>query len=162
MFTEIATGLQAAKSAYEIAKGIQSLKSENEVNSAVLDIQRMALDAQASLGQAHDRQTTLTKTIDDLEKEIMRLKDWSAEKQRYELADTGQGTLAYRVKVGMEEGEPAHWLCPTCYQKSEKSLLQHETHSVGRVQVMICHPCGNEIITRGWRDTEARNPQRRR
>ena len=132
---EIKAGYESAKAALQIAQGISSLKSETAVNAAVIDIQRHTLDAQQALSASLDR-------IGELEKEVMRLKDWSAEKECYELADTGQGSLAYRLKEGVQPPQPAHWICPHCYQKGEKSILNHETLWVGHAETLVCHPCG--------------------
>ena len=45
-------------------------------------------------------------------------------KQRYQLKDFGGATLAYELKPDCVNGEPVHRICPACYQKDRKSLLQ--------------------------------------
>ena len=113
MIAALQAGYAGTKAALDIAKGILSFKTEVERNQAVIDIQRHVLDTQCALGDAEREYTASLKRIDTLEAEIARLKDWSAEQERYELADAGAGTLAYRQKAAMEDGQPAHWLCPT-------------------------------------------------
>lgn len=142
---EIQGGAKAAKSIFDLARGFFSLKSEAEKNAAILSIQREALDLQESYSAA-------LKRVDQLEQEIVRLKNWEAEKQTYELADAGQGTIAYRHKAGMESGEVPHWLCPTCYQKGDKNPLQPETRFPGRNEFLCCQACKTELIISGSRD----------
>jgi hypothetical protein len=144
MLAEIQAGFGGAKAALDIAKGVQSLSTETARNQAIIDIQRHVIEAQQGLAAG-------LKRIDELEQEVVRLKDWSAEKQRYELADTGKGSLAYRTKGGMEAGEPPHWICPNCYQDGRKSILKHETLPVGRAETLVCHRCGFDVVTRGIR-----------
>ena len=144
---EIKAGYDSAKAALQIVQGISSLKTETAINAAVIDIQRLTLDAQRALSASLDQ-------IDELEKEIVHLKDWSAEKEGYELADAGQGSLAYRLKEGVEPPRPAHWICPHCYEKGEKSILKHEHLAIGRADTLVCHPCGFDIVVRGVRHSQ--------
>ena len=141
---EITAGYEGAKVALDIAKGMRSLKGEAAVNSAVIEIQRNVLEAQQGLSAS-------LKRIEELQSEIARLKDWSADKTRYELVDTGQGSLAYQLKDGAQPAEPSHYICPQCYQESQKSILKHETLPVGRAHTLVCHRCGYDIVTRGVR-----------
>ena len=146
---EIKAGYEGAKAAFDIAKGFSSLKTEAAVNGALIDIQRYVVEAQQGLS------ASLTK-IDELEKEIVRLEDWSANKARYDLADTGQGSFAFRLKEGVEPPEPAHWICPQCYEDGKKSILKHETLPVGRAETLVCHRCGFDVVTRGVRHNQGR------
>jgi hypothetical protein len=117
---EIKAGYEGAKAALDIAKGVSSLKTETAVNAAIIDIQRHVVEAQQGLS------TSLQK-IDELEKEIVRLKDWSAEKERYELKDTGSGAVAYALKQSVAGGQPAHYLCADCFENGHKAYL-HGSH----------------------------------
>lgn len=153
MIAEIQAGIGGAKAALDILKGVQSLQTETAKNQAVIEVQRHVIEAQHGLSVS-------LKRIDDLEAEIVRLKDWSAEKQRYELKDTGQGSLAYHLKEGVEPPELQHWICPNCYQNGKKSILKHETLDIGRAETIVCHPCGLDIVTRGIRHNQNPRPAR--
>src|SRR5690348_15984493 len=107
---EIKAAYDSAKAAVEIAKGYSALKTEAAKNAAIIDVQQHVVEAQQGLSAALHR-------INELEQEIARLEDWSAEKKRYELAEAGRGSFAYRLKEGVESPEPPHWICPQCYQK---------------------------------------------
>lgn len=62
----------------------------------------------------------------------------------------------YRLKEGMENGEPAHWICPNCYERGEKSLLKQEILPVGHAHLLVCHPCGFDVVTQGVRHDQNR------
>lgn len=144
----------------DILKGFQALKTEAAVNQAIIDIQRSLLEAQRALNEAEARHASDLSRIRDLEQCVVRLENWESEKQRYELADTGQGSPAYRLKAGMERGEPTHWLCPQCYEQNVKSIMKQDNLPQGRVQVLACQRCKNEIITEGRRIGEGSTVKR--
>lgn len=150
---EIKAAYDSAKAAFQIAEGIGSLKTEAAVNAAIIDLQRHTVDAQRGLSASLE-------TIGELEKEIVRLKDWSAEKQNYELADTGQGSLAYKLKDGVEPPQPAHYICPQCYEDGKKSILKHEALPIGRADTLVCTRCNFDVVTHGVRHNQ--NPPRSR
>jgi hypothetical protein len=144
---EIKAGYEGAKAALDIAKGVSSLKTETAVNAAIIDIQRHVVEAQQGLS------TSLQK-IDELEKEIVRLKDWSAEKERYELKDTGSGAVAYALKQSVAGGQPAHYLCADCFENGHKAYLQPEERVPGRDQFLVCNQCRADLLVRGSRRPE--------
>lgn len=151
MLETIQIAYNSGKAALDIAKGIHALGSEVERNQAVIEIQRHVMDSNASLMDAQQAYSASLKRIEELEKQILQFRTWDTECQRYELADTGQGSLAYRVKEGMEQGDPSHWICPNCYQQGKKSILKEESLPIGRSETLVCHPCGFDIVTRGVR-----------
>lgn len=151
MIESIQGAYNAIKGGLDIAQGFQALKTETAINQAVIEIQRGFLEAQRALNEAETRHAADLRCIGELEAQIMEMKDWEAQKQRYELKDTGQGSLAYALKEGVETGEPAHWICPQCYEDRCKSILKHETLYVGRAETLACHRCGFDIVTRGVR-----------
>lgn len=158
MLETIQIAYNSGKAALDIAKGINALGSEVERNQAVIEIQRHVMDSNASLMEAQQAYSASLKRIGELELQIVQLKSWDVESHRYELADTGQGSLAYRLKQGMENDEPSHWICPNCYQQGKKSILKKEALPVGRAETLVCHPCGFDVVTRGVRHDQ--NPSR--
>ena len=126
MFTELQSGYNAARSLFEIAKGVQALKTETAINSAILEIQRLALDTQNSLFEANTAYSERVKEIGDLKQEVMSLKAWDGEAERYELKQYHPGTLTYTLKAVMADGQPVHHLCANCYNERKKSILQAE------------------------------------
>ena len=145
MLAEIATGLSSLKTAGDILKAFNGVKTDIATQKIQLDLQRAMGDAQAGLLAAQDAQAALTGKISKLEDEIARLKNWDADKQRYELKRYYPGSLTYTVKPGMDGGEPTHHLCANCYQGSKKSILQATTEIQMRYRIHVCHSCNGKV-----------------
>lgn len=73
--------------------------------------------------QAH---LALTMKIQELEKECMRLKDWSAEKERYSRKQVSEGVFAYLENESMTQLQETHKFCCNCFDKGLKSTLQQK------------------------------------
>ena len=151
MLAEISAGLSSLKAAKDIVQGLSAAKTEAAINGVKIELQGLILEAQQGLFAAQKAQTADARRIAELEQEIVRLKDWEAEKQDYVLADTGQGSLAYEYLEGVESGHPPHWICPQCYEDGKKSILKHETLAIGRAETLVCHRCGFDVVTQGVR-----------
>ena len=52
--------------------------------------------------------------------------------------------LAYRIKEAHRGLEPPHYLCPACYQKREKAILQPHEWSMGN-PTLECPVCELKI-----------------
>ena len=84
MVAEVFAGLSALKCAFDIAKGLKDIDDATRRNAAVIELQEKILSAQQS-------QSTLVKTIGDLETEVASLKNWETDKARYQLAELAPG-----------------------------------------------------------------------
>lgn len=131
MLAELSAAVSSIKATSDIVKGIGSAVSEVKLNEIKLDLQRALLEAREALSDAQAVEAATAARIRELEQEIVRLKDWSVERQRYQLCDVGRGGFAYLLRTGMENGEPAHWLCATCFNQGRKSLMQSKGNGVG-------------------------------
>jgi hypothetical protein len=145
MLAEIASGLSSLKAAKDIIQGLNAAKTEAAINGVKIDLQGLILDAQQGLFAAQEVQTASTRKVAELEQEIVRLKDWSAEKERYHLVDVWQGSVAYMPKPGMENGEPAHWLCSNCFNQGRKSFLSVQGH-MGPNTIWKCNGCAGTMM----------------
>ena len=128
--TEIGAAIGGLKGAMDIAKGINAGASAVALNDAKITLQSAILDAQSSLLAAQEAEAAHLGRISNLEQEIVRLKDWSGERERYYLVDVYRGAMAYMPKPGMENGQPAHWLCANCFEQGRKSFLQFKGQGV--------------------------------
>lgn len=142
---EAMMGVSAFKAAMDITKGLKDIDDRTRRNEAVIELQEKILGAQAA-------QAALIEQVSDLEKEVAALKAWDAEKQRYKLTEVRPGATAYALKEGVEDGETKHYLCASCYQHANKSILQPKTLVPGRSQVLVCHDCGWHVYTSGMSD----------
>jgi hypothetical protein len=121
---ELSAGITSLRFAFDIAKGLKDIADATERNAKIMELQGAIMDAQAGAIEAQQAHATDVRHIADLEAEITHLKTWDGEKERYELKAIGSGAFVYALKPDVAAGEPSHWLCPNCYQKREKRILQ--------------------------------------
>lgn len=126
MLAQLGAGYDSIKTAVGLVKALSAVNTQVQINEVKINLQRLMLDAQEALLAAQELQSTHCSRISQLENEIIRLQDWSQQKQRYELVNVRHGAIAYALKIGLEDGAPPHWLCANCFDKSRKSFLQHK------------------------------------
>ena len=147
MIAEISAGFSSLKAAKDIIQGLNAIKTQEAINEVKINLQSLMLDAQQGLFAAQEREAALVKTIAALEQEIVDLKDWQAEKRRYELKNLGRSSFAYMVKPAMREGEPPHWLCTNCFDSAQKSIMQYQGRGKEpRDAIHGCNRCKATII----------------
>ncbi|MFN7191784.1 MAG: hypothetical protein ACK5U4_10160 [Rhodospirillales bacterium] len=144
MVAEVLAGVAALKNAFDIAKAIKGMSDAATINAAVIDLQGQILAAQAD-------QFTLLEQKRALEEKVTKLETWNTEKQRYELKAIRDGApvFAYALKEATAAGEPLHFICPDCYQRAVKSILNEVIRAPGMCRVQICQTCGWEAYTTG-------------
>jgi hypothetical protein len=143
---EVASLLASAKAAYDIAKSINAIKNEVDRNQAVSKILEVLIAVQSDALSMQEKHSLLTAKIQQLEKECDRLKDWEAEKERYELKEIAHGLFA-RIEKGLVGNlQSAHKFCATCFEQNSKAPLQQEKIRVGRRLSLTCHRCKSKVI----------------
>jgi hypothetical protein len=85
MLAEISAGLSSLNAISDIVKGLNAANTQAAINEVKIGLQDHILKAQQALFVAQQAQATASQRIGELEQEIVRLKDWESEKQRYEL-----------------------------------------------------------------------------
>jgi len=130
--------LASLSSASQLAKSFLDLRDETQINSKVIELQQLIMNAQEQVFSAQSEKAALASKIEELEKECLRLKDWSAEKSRYSRRQIANGVFAYVENEGMYEFQSAHKLCCNCFDKSVKSTLQQESITEGRLLSLVC------------------------
>jgi hypothetical protein len=146
VFGAVATGL---KPAIDLAQSVLNLVGAGKGRDDALKLYGQVVAAHQNALAASAAQEVLLKEKRDLEEQLRRVKDWDAEKQRYQLSNVGQGCMAYSLKAGMENGEPPHSICARCYQEARKSILVPFYISVWRARALQCHVCGSELVVQG-------------
>jgi hypothetical protein len=145
----IAAALGSLKAAGDIAKALISLKTMTEVQSMAIELNTKIIDAQHQIFSANTAQAALVERIRELEGQIARMKDWDAQKQRYQLVIPYSGIPVYALKKSMSDGENPHYLCANCFEGGKRSFLQHVTKQSGFITI-ACSTCRFEGHTR-WR-----------
>jgi hypothetical protein len=137
MVAEVYAGIGAFKAMFDIAKGLKDIHDTTIRNGAIIDLQEQILSAQAQQSQLIDR-------LRALEKEIAETKTWETEKQRYQLEELPPGSFVLALKPEFSGGEPRHYICQTCYQRSKKSILHADEHYNG-IHHLSCCECGTKL-----------------
>src|SRR6266487_191209 len=117
MVPEIAAAWQTTVA---ISKAITSaLKTVKDIETkeAIAGIQDSLLDVQSKLLTAQAQYEALSEVKRQLEQKIMEYEKWDSEEARYELKEIAKGIFVYSLKQDHASGEPAHWLCPNCFQE---------------------------------------------
>lgn len=134
------------KTAADIAKAMMGLRDASLIQGKVIELQSVILAAQSSALAAQSQQMSALDKIRQLEKEVATLKAWGHEKQRYELKSPAPGFLVYMLKPEERGTEPPHWLCQTCYEQGNKSMLQSGGQA-GRIRIYKCNHCKTDVQT---------------
>lgn len=124
MMDLIGGALAHVQVASQIVQGMLSLKTDAAVSAKALELNRVLIELTEQIFACQAQIAALISRESELKAEVANLKDWSHDKERYELCEIVPGTLAYRVQPGMQGAEPMHYLCPRCYQQHIKSILQ--------------------------------------
>lgn len=142
MAGEVLAGLAAFKGVTDAISALSQIKNEVERKAAIFEV----TDKLVKLQQEH---LSLIAEHAELREAHAKLKNWEKEKARYELFAPAEGVLAYRLKEAERGADPDHSICATCYENGKKSILQEERHDVGRMELLVCHPCGTSLLIRG-------------
>jgi hypothetical protein len=140
----IASAAGALKTAYDLSKAAINAHDAAAIRAKVAEMQREISSALASAITAQTDQMAMLKRVGELEKEITDLKAWETEKAHYELKRFEPGVVVYSLKPDQARGEPAHELCPACYQSGKKQFLQATTELRMRRRVRLCPGCKTE------------------
>jgi hypothetical protein len=146
MFTEINAAVQSAKALFEVVKANKGLAEYNEIIAAVSEVNTKLMSATGVALASQEKQAALSDRVRNLEKEIMELKNWNSEAERYQLSEIGTSIYAFTLKPGMEKSEPQHKLCTACFGKRQKGYL-NLSNKDGRGTFYKCNVCGVEICS---------------
>jgi hypothetical protein len=146
-FSAIGAAVTSLRLAGDIAKGLISLNTMAEVQAKAIELNEKIIDAQHRIFEANAAQSELVERVRKLEGEIARMKDWEAEKQRYQLVVPFTGCTVYALKASMSNGEAAHYLCANCFQEGKRSFLQVMRPKPGYLH-FVCAGCNSQMDTR--------------
>ena len=124
---------------------IASASDEAKRNTQLIEFQKCLINANSLIASVQAQNSSLTQEKNDLEQKIVSFEDWKGESARYQLQQIESGIVTYALKESMASGEPAHWLCPNCYGKRQKSILNR----IGKTNTSDHHYkclCGYELV----------------
>jgi hypothetical protein len=144
--TAIGVVSTSLNTAINIVKAMQGVHDATIIDGKVFELQRAILDTQQSVFAANQERASLIEHVRELEKEISDLRQWDAEKNKYELIMVDSTWVyAYSRKPIPGDAQPHHFICTNCYENGKKSLLQATHHLAMRKRVHVCPLCKMEI-----------------
>jgi hypothetical protein len=120
------TGIELLGSALGLATKLLSLKSASERQACLIELQQILVAANSAALSLQNQNAALLHDKQELEKEVVRLKDWSEDRENYELREIGPGAFAFVSKTSVQPMTKAEKLCATCFRKGEYAILQLE------------------------------------
>ena len=126
MYTEFAAAVQSFNALATLVKTAHGLANYNELVSAVSEVSTKLMSAQAVALGSQEKQAALSREIAELKEKLRKLERFEREAERYILEKLPFGGLVFSLKKGMENGQPTHYLCATCMNKGEITILQPE------------------------------------
>ena len=126
---------------------IAAASDEAKRNAQLIEFQRVIIQLQSSIAAIQNQNSSLLHDKDELEKQIVGMKNWEAEKQRYALQPIFENTAAvYALKESMSNGEAPHWLCPNCFESGKKSFLHPRREDQHPLRFGVaCSACPTKI-----------------
>ncbi len=147
MIEHLPQALSSLSAARILAKSFLTLRDINQVNSKVVELQDIIMAAQEKVFAAQEDKSLLAAKVQELEEECTRLKDWSAEKEKYSCKEIAPGVFAYIRNDFNGKFENAHKLCCNCFDRSIKSTLQQSIIRTHRNMIKLdCSNGCHEII----------------
>jgi cell division protein FtsB len=125
---------------------------------------RQILGLQRRITAVMRENEVLSERVRALEARVAQLGTTNAERTRYELRKLETDVLVYMLKPKERGTEPAHWVCPTCFQKGEISIFQR-TVRASRGVLYRCLKCNGHVIARrqpAWFDASVDKAATRR
>ena len=146
--------VQLVPSIAKLATGLTSAADAAKRNAQLIEFQNSLIGLQSLIASVQQENATMARQKGDLEEELKRMKDWGAQSRRYKLAAPFAGCMVYALQKAMSEGEPPHYLCASCFQKGQPSILQGREGKPrkegGRIHSSyFCQACGAEAFS-GW------------
>jgi hypothetical protein len=144
MIAEISSAIASIKNLGDLIGHMKESSEKKKMAAAFADVQDKMMGLQSKIIETSAALAAAEERAREAEKKCMQMEDWQHQASRYQLKEIVTGIYAYALKPGMEEGEPVHYLCATCYQKGKKSILQFEVR-LGQSRVYKCHECASSI-----------------
>ena len=144
MTDPISTLLAAIPSLAKAGADIAASSDEAKRNAQLIEFQRVIIQLQSSIAAIQNQNASLLRDKDDLEKQIVGMKNWDAEKQRYALVTVFDGIVVYALKESVSQGETPHHLCTNCFNNGKKSFLNTIDGARG-FSMLACSVCKSQL-----------------
>ena len=146
----IASAISALKGASDLARGLIGSKVDAAVQAKVIELNQLILEAQDQVYASRERLYDAEHQIRLLKDQIAELNSWEGKSECYTLVyPWGNAASVYSLNESHAKGESPHYLCTSCFDRKQKSILQEKKDTKGFCS-MVCPICKAEIST-GYR-----------
>lgn len=144
-FAEISAVAGGLKTAIDIIKNMKQTIDDVKTKEALSPLFDTIIDLQTHILSINAEYQSVLEERDLIRQEIVNLKNWDNEKEKYELFEPNRGTFVYIEKNSQKSGQSKYYLCANCFENnSKKSLLQTKSVvGMGRFS-HFCPFCKNE------------------
>ena len=118
--------VQAFQATFKALKALMGMVHDAEVTAALIDINQKLIEHQTAHIGLIDEYKRLLDERDALKKELLELKQFKANRDRYVLKRLGSGPMLYVLREAAANGEEPHWLCPDCMQRGVVGFVQRD------------------------------------
>lgn len=132
---DIGLALQSITASIGIARVVAEAQTEldrADLKLKMAEIITTLADAKIALSAART-------ALFEKDQEIVGLKD--SYSGRYELVEIANAGLVYVLKVSERGHEPKHYLCPVCFPKGKRSILQPKILPAYDINQLNCFEC---------------------
>jgi hypothetical protein len=139
-----------------ITKATIGLRDAAKLNDKIVEFQQAMIEANSHVIAAQQEYFSMARDVQKLKDDNKRLKDWSAEKTKYQLREIGEGVFVYMENDTVGTFESAHKFCCNCFDQEIKSLLQQSREPSRRVG-LNCIRCKAKLVFDCYKDWKPRD-----
>lgn len=152
MIESVPAALSSLSAASNIISGLIKLRDFSQYASTFTELQSHIIQANSHIISEQQSHSALTTKIDELEKKVMHLKKWDAEREEYARREIATGVFAYIENENVDKLENAHKYCCNCFDNYKKSTLQQFRIDVGRKIGLSCHNKCPDLVFHIYKD----------
>lgn len=130
--------LSAAKN---IAASFLAIRDFNKYAPQINDLLSKLINANETIMSIRQREASLSAKINELEKEVIRLKDWKDKKEEYERIQIASGFFAQIATNYKGDFESVHKLCDNCFNKNIEAPLQQTIGQIKKRKLLCPNGC---------------------
>jgi hypothetical protein len=138
MIPEFTAAIALVGQAIKTAGTVVETTSDHKTKEAIAGLQNGILDLQAKVYAAQAKYQELADAKREAEEKLRAIEKWESEAARYQLTELAPGILVYALRTDQLRGEPIHYICPHCFERKQKSILQRPSTDHTNY---VCHEC---------------------
>ena len=140
------TGLKVATG---LIKGMLETKNAIGVQEKIIELQAALLEVHTNAISATTAQFELLEQVRALEEQLKAFNDWDEQGQRYTLVcPWDDAAQVYALRKASSDGDVPHFLCPNCFHKRQRVILNQAFATANRYVLLACPSCKAKIETR--------------